>query len=288
VKKGAAVNKGDRLVSLDCADAQASLSEAQERLTAAQEQARAAEASIGAARATQQVAGSARAAAEAQAASLSAQRDATLRQASRLDALTEDVALSSRDQTRASADGLSHQVEAFPRPGSRQSGPGPCRGRELEVVCGAGGSRPCQCPRRRGQRGPRASAGRRMRTCSTPRRHGHRAATRRGRVGSAGNYAGAPARPVRGTRHLLSAQRRTGHSQTGRACPGRGRCLSGRGIFRPGVDRGLQSRVHPRNIQTRSDRDRLVYPVEVVLANSAGKLRAGMPVQVSLPGTERR
>jgi multidrug efflux pump subunit AcrA (membrane-fusion protein) len=91
VKKGAAVKKGDRLVSLDCADAQASLSEAQERLTAAQEQARAAEASIGAARATQQVAGSARAASEAQAASLSAQRDATLRQASRLDALTEDV-----------------------------------------------------------------------------------------------------------------------------------------------------------------------------------------------------
>ena len=44
----------------------------------------------------------------------------------------------------------------------------------------------------------------------------------------------------------------------------------------------------PRNIQTRSDRDRLVYPVEVVLANSAGKLRAGMPVQIRLPGTERR
>ena len=44
----------------------------------------------------------------------------------------------------------------------------------------------------------------------------------------------------------------------------------------------------PRNIQTRSDRDRLVYPVEIVLANRAGKLRAGMPVQVTLPGTERR
>jgi HlyD family secretion protein len=43
----------------------------------------------------------------------------------------------------------------------------------------------------------------------------------------------------------------------------------------------------PRNIQTRTDRDRLVYPVEVALGNSAGKLRPGMPVQVSLPGTER-
>ena len=113
VKKGAAVKKGDLLVSLDCADARASLSEAQERQTAAEDQASAAEASIGAARAAQQVAGAARVASEAQAASLSAQRDATLRQASRLDRLTDDVALSSRDQTRASADGLSHQVEAL-------------------------------------------------------------------------------------------------------------------------------------------------------------------------------
>ncbi len=44
----------------------------------------------------------------------------------------------------------------------------------------------------------------------------------------------------------------------------------------------------PRNIQTRSDRDRLVYPVEVILANADGRLRAGMPVHISLPGTERR
>jgi HlyD family secretion protein len=49
----------------------------------------------------------------------------------------------------------------------------------------------------------------------------------------------------------------------------------------------LEAEFTPRNIQTRSDRDRLVYPVEVVVVNRDGKLRAGMPVQVSLPGTER-
>jgi HlyD family secretion protein len=43
----------------------------------------------------------------------------------------------------------------------------------------------------------------------------------------------------------------------------------------------------PRNIQTRSDRDRLVYPVEVWIENREAKLRPGMPVQVVLPGTER-
>jgi HlyD family secretion protein len=44
----------------------------------------------------------------------------------------------------------------------------------------------------------------------------------------------------------------------------------------------------PRNIQTRSDRDRLVYPIEVVVANRQEKLRAGMPVDIVLPGTGRR
>jgi HlyD family secretion protein len=38
----------------------------------------------------------------------------------------------------------------------------------------------------------------------------------------------------------------------------------------------------PRNIQTRTDRDRLVYPVEVAVPNPEGKLRPGMPVQVAL------
>jgi len=39
----------------------------------------------------------------------------------------------------------------------------------------------------------------------------------------------------------------------------------------------------PRNIQTRTDRDRLVYPVEVRVKNPDGALRPGMPVQVTLP-----
>lgn len=41
----------------------------------------------------------------------------------------------------------------------------------------------------------------------------------------------------------------------------------------------------PRNVQTREDRDRLVYAVEVDLENASGELRAGMPAEVTLPGT---
>ena len=49
----------------------------------------------------------------------------------------------------------------------------------------------------------------------------------------------------------------------------------------------LKAEFTPRNIQTRTDRDRLVYPVEVAVANHDLKLRAGMPVQVTITGTER-
>jgi HlyD family secretion protein len=44
----------------------------------------------------------------------------------------------------------------------------------------------------------------------------------------------------------------------------------------------------PRNVQTREDRDRLVYAVDVRIPNPEGRLRAGMPVEVTIPGTEPR
>jgi HlyD family secretion protein len=49
----------------------------------------------------------------------------------------------------------------------------------------------------------------------------------------------------------------------------------------------LEAEFTPRNIQTRTDRDRLVYPVEVTVKDEQHLLRAGMPVQVSIPGTGR-
>lgn len=43
----------------------------------------------------------------------------------------------------------------------------------------------------------------------------------------------------------------------------------------------------PRNVQTRQDRDRLVYRVEVRAPNPESKLRPGMPVQISIPGSAK-
>lgn len=41
----------------------------------------------------------------------------------------------------------------------------------------------------------------------------------------------------------------------------------------------------PRNVQTREDRQRLVYAVEVRVPNGSGKLRSGMPVEVTIDGS---
>jgi HlyD family secretion protein len=43
----------------------------------------------------------------------------------------------------------------------------------------------------------------------------------------------------------------------------------------------------PRNVQTREDRERLVYAVEVRIPNADMRLRSGMPVEVAIEGTWR-
>lgn len=51
---------------------------------------------------------------------------------------------------------------------------------------------------------------------------------------------------------------------------------------------GVEAEFTPRNVQTRQDRDRLVYAVEVAIPNPKGLLRPGMPVEITIPGTGSR
>ena len=46
----------------------------------------------------------------------------------------------------------------------------------------------------------------------------------------------------------------------------------------------LEAAFTPRNVQTRTDRDRLVYPIEVVVPNPEHRLRPGMPAEVRVRG----
>lgn len=50
---------------------------------------------------------------------------------------------------------------------------------------------------------------------------------------------------------------------------------------------GAEAEFTPRNAQTRDDRDRLVYAVEVAIPNPEEALRPGMPVEIQIPGTGR-
>ncbi len=50
---------------------------------------------------------------------------------------------------------------------------------------------------------------------------------------------------------------------------------------------GTEAEFTPRNVQTRKDRDRLVYAVRVVVPNPAALLRPGMPVEITIDGTEQ-
>jgi HlyD family secretion protein len=50
---------------------------------------------------------------------------------------------------------------------------------------------------------------------------------------------------------------------------------------------GTSAEFTPRNVQTREDRDRLVYAVDIALENPDGALRPGMPVEVRIPGTAK-
>jgi HlyD family secretion protein len=57
-------------------------------------------------------------------------------------------------------------------------------------------------------------------------------------------------------------------------------------VFRGHVSHvAVEAEFTPRNVQTREDRDRLVYAVEATVPNPEGLLRPGMPVEILIPGT---
>jgi HlyD family secretion protein len=287
VRKGDAVKQGDLLVTFDCADARAAVAELEARWRAAEAQARAAELSTGAARGNRQVAASAKAAAEAQAASLAAQRDAAMRQSKRLDAVADDVALSRRDQTRSSAEALEQQVRAMRAQAAAS--------RDQMTSAGAtwrASTAQAQAAQAQAQAAAAGLERARLLAADCELR-----APRDARVAELPHEAGELVPPgaivvrlldlreVRATFYLPNAELATVETGakvevTADAYPGE------RFTGRVSVV-AFKAEFTPRNIQTRSDRDRLVYPIEVIIANRDDKLRAGMPVDITLPGTAR-
>ncbi len=287
VKEGQPVKKGDLLVRLDCADPDAQLAEARARLLAARAQALAATAQRDAATRSRAAAGASRDAAEAQAAALSAQRDAAERQAVRLEALTADVAASAIDQSRAGATGLARQVDAA----RAQAAAGDAQVKAAEGTIRAAGA---QAEAAEAQaKAAEAQVARLETLAGECEVRAPRDAEVSKLPHEAGELVGAGGVLVRLVD--LSEPKATFYlpnAEVGAVVPG-ARAVVVADAF-PGVEFegtvrtvALEAAFTPRNIQTRTDRDRLVYPVEVTVKNAGGKLRAGMPVQVTIPSAKR-
>jgi HlyD family secretion protein len=193
-------------------------------------------------------------------------RAAAERQAKRLSALPADVPEANIDQTQASAAGLRHQTEAARAQAAaagaqvRAAEAAVARGRLLAGECEVRAPRAAEVATLPHEAGELVSPG-----AVLVRLVDLREVTATFYVPNAEVGAVKP-----GARAVVVAD-----AWPGEAFEGKVRTVA------------LEAEFTPRNIQTRTDRDRLVYPVEVVVENRDGKLRAGMPVQVSLPGTGR-
>jgi len=199
------------------------------------------------------------ASARAQAGAVETQRGAAERQARRLERLPEDVAAASVDQSLSGAAGLARQGDAA-RAQVRAGEAAVSRARLLVGECVIRAPRDAEVallPREAGELAAPGSILVRLVDLSAPVATFYVPNAEVGAV-----------RP--GARAVVVADAFPGEEFTGTV-----------------KTVALEAEFTPRNIQTRSDRDRLVYAVEVAVENRGGKLRAGMPVQVTLPGTGR-
>jgi HlyD family secretion protein len=289
VREGDSVKKGQVLVELDCAEPEALMAEAKARLATAKANVDTARATAAAAQGnTSAAAFSAKAAAE-QANALQADRENVTREATRLTTLysTGSISSSQMDQVDSRAAGISHQV------GALQANEKAAQAR-VEAAYRSQLAAHAQTSTAQGNvtlaeagvlRGEIA-----LRECSL-------VAPRDGVVQSRSYEPGEVVLPgarvltlvdlgeVRSTFYLPNAELAS-------AAPGKRvelRADAWPGEVFPGTILRVSSKAEftPRNVQTREDRDRLVYGVEVTAANGAGKLRPGMPVDVIIEGTAR-
>jgi len=287
VKRGDSVAAGALLVSLDCDDARAALIEAEARAEAVQAQVAAADAQADASQRTRGVLSASTDAARAQVSSLLTEQAVTSRNADRLDRLGDDATAASRDEMRSRAVGLTHQAQAADA--QRRS-----LGEQVQAASASVRAAQAQAEAtRKSLLAAQAGVQRAKLLVGECEIRAPRAAV----VDDVFVEPGEQNPPntllarlvdldtVKATFYLPNAE------------------LGSARIAAPALvvadawpDHEFPARVEtvstsaeftPRNIQTRTDRDRLVFAVEVRIDNPEHQLRPGMPVQVTLPGTGR-
>lgn len=285
VEKGDTVKAGQLLITLDCDEPAARLTAAEAQLAATRSQAAAADAQAAAATQGSKAAAAAIDASEAQIATLKVQYGAAERQAKRIDALGRYATAATQDKAQTAAAGLAHQVAAArsQEAATREQ----AQSAEAQATAALANAEAATEGIEAGQASV-ALAQIGTSECSIY-------APRDGVIEEVYYEPGELAMPgatvarlvdlneVKVIFYLPNAQLAAitqgdraaivADAWPGLTFEGRVRTVATTAAFTP------------RNIQTRSDRDRLVYPVEIRVPNAKHELRPGMPVHVTLePG----
>jgi HlyD family secretion protein len=299
--EGEAVTAGQVLVELDCAEWEAALAQADAAVAGARtaiEGAQVGEAlalrGVEAAERQVRAAAAATDAARAQARAAGVQRGAAQRAAKRLEQVGASGAASEQvlDRARSEAAGLAQQVQAL------------TAGVEAAAAQAAAAVEAHESARERVRLAQVEAAGARRRLEAADAGRARAAAAvaecrilapRGGVVQSRNFEPGEVALP--GSRILtivdtseVEATFFLPNAELGAAAPGRPIEVVA-DAYPDRVVRGTIRRIAtaaeftPRNVQTREDRDRLVYAVTASIPNPDGTLRPGMPVEVRIPGT---
>ncbi|MDY7226758.1 HlyD family secretion protein [Hyalangium rubrum] len=287
VEEGARVEKGTLLASLDCTEPEALLAEAEARLAMARAQAQAAEATALASLRASEASSAQAAGTEAQREALAAQQGLATRQAERMEQMGEATTVAARDQARAQADALNQQLAASKHTSA-------AAGRQARAAAQQErASREQASAAAQGTQAAEASLRRARLSVAECELRAPQAGTvetlvlEEGELALPGTVLArlVDTRRPRATFYLPNAElaaARPEQRATVRADAYPEHTFSARVITV-----AHQAEFTPRNVQTRSDRDRLVYPVEVRIEDPEGLLRPGMPVDITLdPGRE--
>ena len=282
VEEGAAIPAGAALYELECDEPKARLAEAQARLAAARAQAASARAQATAAQRQSQAARVSIGAAKAQLNALDTQRDAAEREAKRVEEMGAYAAAARHDQAQTAASGLQAQAEAARASQAASARQAAAATSQAEAVAAQADAAARSVEALEALVQTAEVAVGECRIVSPQRGVVERMYYDPGELVMPGAVVARVIDPDR-----MKATFYLPNAELDAAAVGQSAKVTADSIpstvFAATVHRiGLEAEFTPRNIQTRSDRDRLVYPVELHIPNPEHRLRAGMNVTVEL------
>lgn len=289
VREGDAVKEGDLLVELDCTEPQAALEQAKQQLAAAQASLEAAHANAKSVAGNASAANSNVSAARSQEDVLRAQEQLARLELDRTEKLVRDGALppSALDDAKAKLLGLESQIAA------QRAVEGMVRNQAGAMWTSGSGAQAQALAAERTVQVELAGVARAEVAVKECRLYAPRAAMVATRNLEPGE-AVVPGSNVLSLTDVSEARTRfyLPNSSLASAAPGRKVKVTADAYPGQTFDGTIfyvspRAEFTPRNVQTREDRERLVYAVEVRIPNADLRLRSGMPVEVAIEGTWR-